>query len=193
MSSIEKHLQTALYRAFCPDSIILGEYYLGILDQEQASEVRKHIKDCARCQQELNQLEVFSREQRRDIELSPLEHVRQLIAQLVDSGSSSPLVPAFQGVRGSEAKILSYQAEGYQISLDIQDDPDYPGRKSIYGLLLGSDPQQFEAGLIDEGKTIALAKVDLYGNFWLESIPPGSYTLLLTGPLDEIRIEDLQV
>ncbi len=193
MSRFEKHLQTALYRAFCPDSIILGEYYLGILDEEQASQIRKHLRDCQRCQQELNQLESFLREHSRDIELSPLEHVRQLIARLVDTGSSSTLAPAFQGVRGSEAKILSYQAEGYQITLDIQDDLEHAGHKAIYGLLLGPDPQQFEARLIDEGASLALVKVDLYGNFWFDSIPPGSYTLLLTGPLDEIRIDELNL
>jgi hypothetical protein len=193
MSSIDKLLQSALYRAFCPDSITLGEYYLGILAEEQASQVRKHLRECPRCQQELNQLKSFARQHSRDIELSPLEHVRQLVARLVDTGSFSALTPAFQGVRGSEAKILSYEADGYQIALDIQDDLEHPGRMAIYGLLLGLDPQQFEVKLIEEGATIAKVKIDPYGNFWLESIPPGNYTLLLTGPVEEIRIEGLQL
>ena len=193
MSSIEKSLQTALYRAFCPDSITLGEYFLGILAEDQASQVRKHLRECPRCQQELNQLKSFSREHNSDIELSPLEHVRQLVARLVDTGAFPTLTPAFQGVRGSEAEIQSYEADGYQIALDIQDDLEHPGLKAIYGLLLGLNPQQFEVKLIDGRATIALAEVDMYGNFWLESISPGSYTLLLTSPMEEIRIEDLHL
>ena len=191
MISIEKSLQTALLRAFCPDSITLGEYFLGILAEEQVSQLRKHLRECPRCQQELNQLISFSSEHRDDIELSPLEHLRQLVARLVDKGDLSTLTPAFQGARGSEAKILSYEADGYQIALDIQDDLEHPGRKAIYGLLLGLNPQQFEVKLFDGRAVIDLSDVDMYGNFWLGSISPGSYTLLLTSQMEEIRIEDL--
>lgn len=48
-----------LYRWNCPPNQVLGEYQLEMLDAETALAVRLHVRNCAACTAELNQLEEF--------------------------------------------------------------------------------------------------------------------------------------
>ncbi|HLZ56651.1 MAG TPA: hypothetical protein VKR06_06860 [Ktedonosporobacter sp.] len=50
---IELRLTSRLYRWDCPPHRVLGEYHLGLLDKERASEVKKHLDECVLCAEEL--------------------------------------------------------------------------------------------------------------------------------------------
>ncbi len=200
MANTEDQLKKVLYRAFCPDSTELGEFFLGIIPREREAIIQSHLKECPHCTRELAQLKTFLQENSQEAELSLVERARQrvriLVAHLMDARSSPGLSPATQGVRGQEEKVFSYDAEGYQVILDIQADNERPDRKAINGLVIGLETRQeeyrqLEARLMQEGELVSTAAVDEFGNFRLDSLVPGQYNLVLFGPGIEIHIESL--
>jgi hypothetical protein len=219
MSDIENKLRTTLYRAFCPGSAELGEYHLEMLPQGRRRAIRAHLMECPHCTRELEQLRGFLESVRGDLEPGPVEKLRRLIAHLVDAArpaagpDSHPATwaPALAGVRGSsgEGETLNFAAEGYQVILDIQADAGRPDRKAILGLLMGEDPSGFrarlyaadqarlsaagQARLSAAGSLVAEAQVDEFGNFALNPVPPGTYSLTLSGAQTEIQVEQLTI
>ncbi|HSF79848.1 MAG TPA: hypothetical protein VLA49_01360 [Anaerolineales bacterium] len=190
MSNLESKLQTSLYRAFCPDSTELGEYFLKTLSRDRTNLIREHLKDCPHCIRELKQLGEFLEAVRGDIETSLTERLRVFIAQLVRPDT---LVPAFAALRGEGGEALTYAAAGFNVVLEIQTDVDRPDRKMILGLLAGEAPGNFTARLEQESRPIAEAQVDEFGNFILTQVQPGNYQLILRAPLVEIQIEQISI
>lgn len=194
MASIEEGLRRALYRAFCPDSMELGDYLLGEPSPERKTFIRAHLKECPHCRRELEQMQAFINETRPDLELSLVERVRILVARLVESSDISGLSPALQSVRGGEGEVLTYESEGMKVILDIQTDPERADLKIIIGVLVGAEEAgDFRAWLLQRGEQTGAATVDEFGNFELSSLLTGEYQLVLSGPGVEIRIEDLAV
>lgn len=56
---MERTLLRKLYRWDCPPNQILGEYQLGLLSNEQATEVRDHLNTCVLCVAEIATLNEF--------------------------------------------------------------------------------------------------------------------------------------
>lgn len=50
---IELGLTSRLYRWDCPSHRVLGEYHLGLLQEERVAEVKKHLGECVLCSEEL--------------------------------------------------------------------------------------------------------------------------------------------
>jgi hypothetical protein len=99
---MELSLSGKLYRWDCPSPQTLGEYQLGLLDQQQASAVKNHLRACMRCAAEVATLTEFlandpwlvepapAVEQRSAVQSSPLnnhvsaQRVKQTLRQLGD-------------------------------------------------------------------------------------------------------------
>lgn len=196
MASIEDKLRKKLYRAFCPDSMELDDYLLGLLIRERAASIGEHLKECPYCRNELAQMRAFREATGPDLERTLLDRIRILVARLVRAAGSGSagLTLAPQGVRGNEAHALTYETEGMQVVLDIQPDPQRSDLRAIYGLLIGSDPaQQFQARLIGMDGPAVTAPVDEFGNFTFLQTVPGQRELTLLGPSVEIHIEELVI
>jgi hypothetical protein len=56
---IESKLTNKLYRWDCPSNQILGEYQLGLLNQEQTIAIKRHLIGCVRCTAEVTMLTEF--------------------------------------------------------------------------------------------------------------------------------------
>jgi hypothetical protein len=56
---IEYKLINKLYRWDCPSNQILGEYQLGLLNQEQTKAIKRHLMSCMRCTAEVTMLSEF--------------------------------------------------------------------------------------------------------------------------------------
>lgn len=188
MSDIESKLRTSLYRAFCPDSSQLGEYYLELLPANRRREIRLHLKECPHCTRELAELGSYLEAVRRDLEPGPGEQLRRLAARLT-GGALGGWAPA--AVRGEAGQTLNFTAEGYQVILDIQPDAAHPDRKTILGLLMGEAPAGFEARLYAAETLVAQTPVDELGNFALNRVQPGGYTLTLSNAQVEIQVEQI--
>jgi hypothetical protein len=208
MNDIERKLRATLYRAFCPDSAELGEYHLGLLPADRRREMRTHLKECPHCSRELEQLRSFLEAVSADLEPGTRTGthrdeslLRRLIARLVPPDFSAVgWAPALAGVRGDAGGILKFDTEGYHILLDIETDADRPDRRSILGLLTGDEPAvsggagvntAFAALLYQAGSLVAQAEVDEFGNFAINTVPPGDYALILSSEQVEIRIEHM--
>jgi hypothetical protein len=86
-----------------------------------------------------------------------------------------------------------YEAGDAQLSLEVQDDPEHPGRKSILGLVLGIETEAVAARLVQEDVVVTAVTLDELGNFTLTNLHAGQYALLLTGPDLEIQITTIEI
>jgi Putative zinc-finger len=194
MAKLENQLSNALYRAFCPEPNELGEYQLGFLSTPRAQKIQAHLAECPHCREELAQLQSFLKSVEPDLEISVAERVRVWLAELLPPGNAGGPLPALAfGLRGDETGVHFYQAGGAQITLEVQDDPNAPGRKTLVGLVLMGETAGLQANLWRQDQAVASAEVDELGNFTLSGLEPGQYELFLTGPDVEIQIKDLEV
>lgn len=194
MAKFEDKLGAALYRATCPDSLELGEYHLGNLGEDRSELIRLHLADCPHCTLELSQLESFASDTALDFEPSLAERVRVWIAKRMPERDDirSGMAPAL-ALRGDDEGPLFYEAGDAQLTIEIQDDPDEPGRRSLLGLVMGADPKDLQVHLWFDGERVASVAVDDLGNFRVSGLASGDYKLILAGPSIEIHIQELTI
>jgi hypothetical protein len=95
-----------LYRWDCPDSQILGEYQLNLLDREQSTEIQDHLKRCALCATEIATLTNF-------LANDPLLVERTSASLPVITGQGQTSVPTnSHGVLDARHVIEQWSAEG---------------------------------------------------------------------------------
>lgn len=197
LARLQNRLTAGLYRMACPTTEELGEYHLGALSPDRAAAVARHLTECPHCPREVAQLKEYLAELASEVEFSPLERVRVLVAQLVfgeegAAGVGRP-APAYAGVRGEEEGPLLYRAADAQIALEVQDDAARRDRKLLLGLVTGLETRELEAHLWRGDERIITVPVDELGNFVIAGLVPGRYELILSGPAVEIHIQDLDV
>ena len=204
LAAEERLMQQKLYRAGCPSAHELGEYALGLVTQAQHKAIAAHLEICPACNEELETLQTFL------LTAAPApapavsktgqgERIRILIARLIEDGRTAlqgigGMQPALAGVRGSETGPMIYGAEDYQLAIEFLEDPDKPGKRVLFGLLIGDDdPSAFEVELWREKSLVAHAAVDPYGNFSISDLQPGAYDMRLVRPRLAIRLDALSV
>jgi len=205
LGRLQDHLTARLYRYNCPSTAELGEYHLGLLPQDQGAALAYHLTECPRCTYEVTQLEHYLADLAPTLEQPGLleqatERIRVLVARLVNGGMNVDLLgqpalaPALAGVRGDESEPLIYEADGVQVVVEIDQDPDQPDRRSILGLVIGvDDPDKLDVHLWQSDQPVATIQVEEMGNFVISNLTPGRYELILSGPELEIHIQELEV
>ncbi len=190
-------LRKLLYRVECPSSLELGEYVLEMLPSAQAGRVQAHVAQCPHCTRELAQLERFlAVSVQEGLVHQGVEKVKILVAQLVTGLSQAGLGGAslaFGGLRGGEEEPLIYQVNDTQIVLEIQDDPEHPGRKTLLGLITGVEQPTLTVRLQEREQAASTAHVDEIGNFAFSQLRPGAYKLVIVGEGMEIHIPQLRI
>jgi len=193
----QKRLTSQLYRASCPSTDELGEFHLRMLPASQTLVVGQHLRECPHCAHELSQLEEFLNEPTTQPGL--LKSVNVLIARLVrkpgmgqDSGGLLG-APTFAGLRGEEDEPFIYQAGDIRIVIEVQDDVEQMGFKTLLGLVTGLDTNEFTIQVSQENQVINISSVDEIGNFIIPRLSPGHYKLILSGPNMEIHVQSLPV
>jgi len=97
------------------------------------------------------------------------------------------------GIRGSEQAPRIYGAEEFQLAIQFQEDPEKPGRRALYGLLIGDEPDAFEVQIWQDDALVAHTPVDAHGNFSISGLQPGGYAMKLIRPKLAIRLDDLSI
>lgn len=194
MKNIEKRLAAQLYRVTCPTADQLGEYHLHMLTRSQAAAIKQHLNDCPRCRAELAQLQTYLADLATDVEHSLGQRVQIWIARLIPSGTmgGGTLQPAL-ALRGQDDGPLMYEAGDAQLTLEVQDDPEKAGARTILGLLIGVEPVETAVHLWQEAQKVAQVPVDEFGNFVFAGLSPGMYELIVSGPDFEIHLQELIV
>lgn len=197
----QQTLALRLFRSACPSSLELSEYQMGLLPPERSLSIARHASKCPHCSQEIEALLVFMAQPdplaQPELPKTASARLRILVARLVSgaAGAVAPpaLAPAFAGLRGADDGPLTYQAGDAQVILDILDDEQQPGRKAIFGLVLGLADTAATIHLWRDQQPVGRTAVDSLGNFVIADLPPGQYELFVTGESDEIHIQDLTV
>ena len=200
LSNEEQFLRINLYRTDCPSAHELGEYELRMLPQFQLNAITVHVAHCPHCSQELATLrEFFMAVALHEVQSTIAERVRVVVATLLRDAQAGwqgmgGMQPALAAMRGEQNKPRIYEADDYQLTLDIQEDPENPGRRALFGLLIGDDaPMSFEIQLWQGDTLITHAPVDEFGNFSIKDLMNESYNLKLVKPELEIRLDALRL
>jgi anti-sigma factor RsiW len=203
LAHLQERLAAHLYRLDCPSPLQLGEFHLGLLDQEQAAAITRHLAECPHCTNEVAELKGYLAELEPTLEPGLVERVRAqvqvLIARLVSGGGGNArsrqpaLAPAFGGLRGEEDGPSVYQAGDVQVTIEVQDSAGQGDRKVVLGLVMGIGPEEMQVHLWQAERLVTSVAVDEFGNFVLPDLTPDRYELILSSPETEIHIQDLEV
>ncbi len=200
LTILQAALTRSLFRIDCPSSLELGEYQLGLLPVETSIAIARHASVCPYCTAEIETLVGFMAQPEPLPASAPapaLSRLRVRVADLVSGASSAlgrpALAPAFAGLRGDDDGPLIYEAGDAQVILDVQDDEERPDRRAIIGLLLGLADQDVTVHLWRDEQPVSRIEADMFGNFSFDDLAPGQYELFVSGELEEIHIQDLQV
>lgn len=198
LDRLQKRMTSQLYRVTCPTPSDLGEYHLRMLPASQMLVLGQHLRECPHCAREIAQLEEFMSEPAPQPSL--LKSVNILIARLVkrpgtDQDTDGFLgVPAFAGLRGEgEEEPFIYQAGDVRIVIEVQEDLEQMGLKTLLGLVTGLETNEFMIQVSQGDKVIATSSVDEIGNFIIPHLYPGNYKLILSGSNMEIHVQSLPV
>jgi hypothetical protein len=193
MANIEKQLAAQLYRVTCPTTEELGEYHLHLVSGSRAITIKRHLDNCPHCRAELAQLQTYLADLARDVGHSVSDRVKIWIARLIPPGMSSGGLQPALALRGQDDGPLMYEAGDAQLTLEIQDDPQKAGARTILGLLIGVEPVETAAHLWQEAENVAQVPVNEFGNFVFAGLAPGAYELIVSGPDFEIHLQELAV
>jgi hypothetical protein len=195
------HLQNQLYGLAHPSPLELGEYHLRILPKSKAVTIEQHLRGCAQCRQEVEELEVFLGDLAPSAEDSLAKKAKVLIAKLVGGqagiGRSGELgfAPAMVALRGEDKGPLAFEAEGIVITLDVQSGSK--GQVSIQGQVAADEQDQWTGAVVQmlrDDLPESTAVLDDLGAFGFEEVQPGSIQLKITSTNDiEVQIPDIDI
>ncbi|NLS76446.1 MAG: carboxypeptidase regulatory-like domain-containing protein [Chloroflexi bacterium] len=193
---LERQLAAKLDRADCPSSLELGEFHLRVLPSEREASVARHLAECPRCRREVAQLVAYQAQAPLAPEPGLLDRLfegaRVLWARRVSRATAAALAPAYRGAEAAAPAI--YQAEEARLIIEAEPDPARPGRFVVTGLVTGAEALgAAEVQLWLAGEPAGRAPVGEVGDFALEGLAAGSYTLVLAAPGAEIRVRNLVV
>jgi hypothetical protein len=189
---LQQLLRQRLYRILCPSSDDLLAYRQGWLDERRTSELREHLRDCPHCGSELRLLDEAAGAPPWP---PPISRLRRLIATALPI-QRQPLA-IYGASRGAgDGGQYAYRAEHLELTLDVQHAAGRPGRIVLVGMLFDEEAppgemQRATASLLDGNFVVSSAALDELGNFVLDDITPGDYSLSLRLPELEVVVEAL--
>lgn len=200
-------LGTLLYRSTCPTPEELRDYEWALLDRADAGNVGIHLARCPHCTRELFVLRDYLAEAPATA-VNVGGQLRLLVARLLNP--TAPLSPATllpAGRRGTEPTLSLYQVDGWQIGLEVGEDP-VSGQKQLRGIitqnqLTSEEPENLLVHLWRDGELVATAVVDpLLGDFQFTQLPPTAatngdqpnlYELIISAQQTKVRVPALQL
>lgn len=195
-------LRANLYRASCPSTAQLRDFFYQLLSSAHAESIALHLEACPHCTREIFTDYVGS--------LLPtitttairlLNSIKLSVATLVDSGAIATPAYAFRGGPEPRSSRLSqthmFQVDDSMISLVVHNDLDLPSLLAIEGQALIADlsneSSPMQVHLWREDQLKALCVLDAAGDFAISRLVPGEYELILSSPLYKIKIPNFQV
>jgi len=197
LESLQRLLRQRLYRILCPSSDDLLAYQQGWLDEQRHSQIREHMRECPHCSDEMLLLSEAANAPPPAASL--LDSLRRVIAVALAPRPNLALAPIYGGLRGSGlGGQYAYRAESMELTLDVQRAAGRPGKVVLVGMLFDEEGSLDElsratASLLHDDRVISSAILDELGNFVLEDIHPGNYSLSLRLPDREVVVEALSL
>lgn len=168
-----------LHRFDCPTPQQLGDYQLKLLGRADVGAIARHLKECVRCNNELEELLVYlGMDPAVDTPARQAGPVLQPLGKLF--GQILPRTPAL-AVRGVSSEPIIAEAEGTTIILNM--DPAPNDRVRVHGQVVANDPLAWTSALVElrqAGMLEATATVNDFGGFSLGPIPATISELRIT-------------
>ncbi|HLZ68728.1 MAG TPA: zf-HC2 domain-containing protein [Dehalococcoidia bacterium] len=185
-------LRAGLFRATCPDSLVLGEYALGSLSPQERQSVAAHLVTCPHCLAEMRTFATFLSEDDADA-AAPARFgaVRRLVAALLPRPSGLAL-----GLRGGESEALTYSVEGMvQLTVSVQRAAPGAASSVVTGLVQPGELscEGVPVALFSGDDLVRTEAVDDLGNFVFSDIPSGLYRIEINVPASIVVIDPLRV
>lgn len=195
-------LRAGLFRRSCPESIVLGEYAMGILPPTEAQQVAAHILECPHCGTETDSFRAFLATPDLDPAASPIAAVTAAATAVTGTlrrlfaVPSAPPTSAFAGLRGGGGTAsMTYSADGLHLTVSIQRSSRGAPGSVVIGLL---EPGiEDYAGIVAElyagDQLLQRQEVDDLGNFLFNSVSAGTYRIEVTVPAAIVVIDPLEI
>jgi hypothetical protein len=218
---VERSLTRKLYRWDCPPNQTLGEYQLGLLNNERATAIKLHVSSCVLCAVEIATLSQFLANdpllvERVSVQTSSLSnhhvaqaakpatgrlrdvsgaHIRRVIATYLPP---QPRLAYQREVASTEIWPRSYSAEDFNISIQLDRGASRRDSLQLIGFVTrkGSSLESLQGiPVVLSSQTNAMYKqnIDELGNFVFSSISPATYMLEIQLPDSTIVIEQLPI
>lgn len=161
-------LRAALFRADCPETHTVGEYYLGMTSAETTASLAAHLAHCPHCAYELTR---YQRELGVPVEAPTLaDRVRVMLGRLFSSADLPAADQPSYALRGEMTADLT-SGDGPAI-FDFADDTQLiltpiTDEQQLSGLLIGELDAPLRAALWQDERLRATTIVDAAGHFTL--------------------------
>ena len=174
----EQTLHAGLRRMDCPAPQRLGEYQLKLVGLAEARAIDRHLKECARCADELAELRAYlAAEQSPRAAARPPQTRWQSLGKLFGRVMPPAAAPA---LRGAGMEPIVVEAEGVTVILDVQASA---GGVAVLGQVVADDLAAWAGALVElrqSGALQATAIVGDLGDFRLAAVAAAISELRLT-------------
>ena len=197
-AELQRLLRKQLYRVLCPSSDELLAFHQGWLDDDKTTQIQNHLSMCPHCAADLRLLVEAASVPVLEAP-SPLTKLRRVVAELITPRLALPPISAYGALRGSSiGGQYAYRAENMQLMIDVERAACHPGHMLLLGMLLPDDGiaerlTSATASLLHDDDVITSTALDEMGNFVLDDIAPGDYSLSLRLPDREVVVEALSL
>lgn len=178
----QQMLMAHLYRSTCPTVETIIAYEQQTLPGDLAPQVIDHLAVCPHCTREKAQLKGFLKETGRDLDRDIFASVKLAIGTLI---GPDMLTLHLSGVRGAESSEQVYQAGDLMLALEVEPDPHDQTQRSLLGLIGKNEWIGSRVSLRSDERLAGQTVIGEFGQFVLQGLDLGSYTLILENPPDE--------
>ena len=172
---MENRLKSRLFRAECPPSLELGEFYLRMLPAARKLVVSQHVRSCPHCTREIADLtESLGTDAIQPPDESLLGKAHVLIAQLLGSAGTA-------GALRGENKVITLEVDDIVLTFDVQSAPR--GMISLLGQIAAEEQDLWTGAVVtltQEGSPRQTASVSDLGAFHFSAIQPGETHMTIT-------------
>ncbi|MBO0778379.1 MAG: hypothetical protein J2P37_06075 [Ktedonobacteraceae bacterium] len=203
-----------LYRWDCPPNQVLGEYHLGLLDEQQAAEVRQHVGACALCAAEVAGLVAFLAQDSMPVTHSPtsnhhaMRDIRQVLDQMGEqvAGGVNRIIatllpsPRLSHVRDAAQHVSSWPRRygAGEIHLSLQVERGRNDELRLIGFVTRKETalealQGTPVHLLAQDGTSYTQEVDDLGNFVFSALAAATYALELHFSEGIVAIEHIAI
>ena len=195
-AAADRTLHLTLFRADCPDTRVLGEVVLGLLDPEEALRVRSHLALCHHCRGERDALNAALQGDPLAEPVTAGSRMRRIVARLLPFPDVTAAHAPVRGAGGSAA--WTYEAAGLTVSLTPEERRSGSERSwTLLGLVGDEAGENPPAGspirLLREGQVVSELALDEWGHVAFSGLASGTYSLELDLADRMIVVEDIGV
>ena len=199
LQQLDKQLTQSLFLWDAPDSDALADYVMGLSNTVEAEKIEHYLQISPTAREEVAQLrdflgqaetipeEVQSRFKMPQLQLPKLPHPEEIIAQILPPA----MTPA---LRGNDDGRLTAEGKGATVFLEILSTSD---GFTLTGEVVAQDAELWEGALVQilrDHDLIASTTLDDMGDFTLERLPSGTFTLQIRAEQSRmIVIHDIEL